>query len=218
MSYYTAVGSKVLYSTTFGPKKTVTGITNTDPAVASSIGHGITNGQMALLLNGWDDANEAVWKAENVAANTLQLGGLDASDTDMYPSGSSSAGSLQVVTDWQEIGQILEINPNGGGVRNITVSPLARRNAFNLPAGFEAAGMDLVLGYDPARVDQKNMEKLSRKLGAKIAFQIILPGGAKIFAYGTMSKSGIPQIASQDVIKVNLSINFNGMVTSYVDE
>ena len=120
-------------------------------------------------------------------------------------------------SDWQEIGQVLEVSNTGGGRRDITVSPLARRNSIVLPAGFEASGIDFTLGYDPSRVDQKAMDKISRRLSQRVAFKFVLPGGAKLYAYGFMQKSGVPQLSSQDVIKVNLSCSFLGMVSTYVD-
>lgn len=215
--YLTAVGSKFFYSTTFGPKKTVSSISNADPAVATAAAHGFANNQELLLLNGWEDAAESIWRAQDVDAGTLELEDLDTSDTEWFPTGSASAGSLQLVSDWQEIGQVLEVSNTGGGRRDITVSPLARRSSIVLPAGFEASGIDFTLGYDPSRVDQKAMDKISRRLSQRVAFKFILPGGAKLYAYGFMQKSGVPQLSSQDVIKVNLSCSFLGMVSTYVD-
>lgn len=215
--YLTAVGSKFFYSTTFGPKKTVSSVSNADPAVATSAAHGFANGQELLLLNGWEDASESIWRAQDITPGTLELEDLDTSDTEWFPSGTASEGSLQLVSDWQEIGQVLEVSNTGGGRRDITVSPLARRNSIVLPAGFEASGIDFVLGYDPSRVDQKAMDKISRRLSHRVAFKFVLPGGAKLYSYGYMQKSGVPQLASQDVIKVNLSCSFLGMVSTYVD-
>lgn len=215
--YLTAVGSKFFYSTTFGAKKTVSSISNTDPAVATAAAHGFSNGQELLLLNGWEDAAESIWRAQDVDAGTLKLEDLDTSDTEWFPSGTASAGSLQLVSDWQEIGQVLDVASTGGGRRDITVSPLARRNSIVLPAGFEASGIDFTLGFDPSRVDQKAMDKISRRLSQRVAFKFVLPGGAKLYAYGFLQKSGIPQMASQDVMKVNVSCSFLGMVSTYVD-
>lgn len=217
MAYLTAVGSKFLYSTTFGTKKTVTGISNADPAVAQSTAHSIPNGGEMLLINGWEDASDSIWRAQNVSTDTIELEDLDTTDTEWFPSGTASAGSLQLVTDWQEIGQVLEVSNTGGGRRDITVSPISRRNSIVLPAGFEASGIDFTLGFDPSRIDQKAMDKISRRLSQRVAFKFIIPGGAKLYAYGFLQKSGVPQIASQDVMKVNVSCSFLGMVSTYVD-
>ena len=215
--YLTAVGSKFFYSTSFGLKKTVDSVTNADPAVATSTAHGFANGKELLLINGWEDASESIWRAASVAANTVTLEDLDTSDTEWFPSGTASSGTLQEVSNWQEIGQVLDVASTGGGRRDITVSPLARRNSIVLPAGFEASGIDFTLGFDPSRVDQKAMDKISRRLSQRVAFKFVLPGGAKLYAYGFLQKSGLPQMASQDVMKVNVSCSFLGMVSTYVD-
>lgn len=217
MSYFSAVGSKFFFSTTFGPKKTVSSISNADPAVAQSTAHGFGNGAELLLMNGWEDANESIWRAQDVDTDTLELEDLDTSDTEWFPTGQASSGSLQLVTDWLEIGQVLEVNNTGGGRRDITINPIGRRNAIVMPAGFEASGIDFVLGFDPQRVDQKLMAKISRRLSQRVAFKFLVPGGAKLYAYGFLQMSGVPTIASQDALKVSVSCSFMGMVSTYFD-
>lgn len=217
MAYYTAVGAKVQYSTTFGTPKTVTGISNAAQAVAQATAHGFSNGDELLLLNGWEDAGEAIWRAADVATNSLELEGLDSSDSDWFPSGSASAGTLQLVSDWKDIGQILEINNTGGGRRDITVTPISRRNPIQIPIGFEASGIDFVLGWDPERSEQQDLDKISRRLSQKVALRFLLSGGAKLYAYGYISKTPIPQIGAGDVLRAQVSCSFLGMVSTYVD-
>jgi hypothetical protein len=43
MAYYYPEGSKVYYSTTFAVAKTVSAVTNANPAVATSTSHGYTD-------------------------------------------------------------------------------------------------------------------------------------------------------------------------------
>lgn len=217
MAYYTAVGAKVQYSTTFATAKTVTSISNASTAVATATAHGYADGDELLLVNGWEDASEAIWRADDVATNALDLAGLDSSDTKWFPTGTASAGTLQKVSDWQEIGQILEVNNTGGGRRDITVNPINRRNGILIPIGFEPSGIDFVLGWDPTRGDQQALDAISRRLSQKLAFRFLLDGGATMYAYGQLSKSPIPQMSSSDVLKSNVSINFLGLVTTYVD-
>lgn len=217
MAYYTAVGAKVQYSTTFGTAKTVTSISNATTAVASATAHGFSDGDELLLINGWEDASDAIWRADDVATNALDLEGLDSSDSDWFPAGAASAGTLQKVSSWVDIGQILEVNNTGGGRRDITINPLSRRNGLLIPIGFEASGIDFTLGWDPAKTDQQDLDKISRRLSQKVAFRFLLAGGAKLYAYGQLSKSAIPLMASGDVMKTNISINFLGMVSTYVD-
>lgn len=218
MAYLTAVGSKFFYSTDFGPKVNVTNITNAEPAVATTaVPHGYADGDELLLINGWEDSSDSIWRAQDAGASLLDLEDLDSSDTEWFPSGTASQGTLQKVSNWQEIGQVLEVSNTGGGRRDITVNPLSRRNGIVLPTGFEASGIDFTLGYDPSRIDQRNMDKISRRLSQRVAFKFVLPGGAKVYGYGFLQKSGMPQLSSGDVMKISVSCSFLGMVSTYVD-
>jgi len=50
MAYHFPAGTKAYYSTTFAGAKTVTGITNASPAVATSVAHGYTDGDPLLFF------------------------------------------------------------------------------------------------------------------------------------------------------------------------
>ena len=214
MSYLLAEGSKFLFSSTFGAAVPVTAITNADPAVATATAHGFLNGDELLFKSGWEDANDAVWKAASVAANTLNVSGLDATDTQWYSPGSGT-GTLQKVSNWIEIGQVLDIQPSGGGAKNVDIAPLSKRNALKMPAGFEASGMDLTLGYDPAQVSQIALNKISRNLSSKVAFKFLLAGGQTGYGYGNAQLAQIPNIAKGSAVSVKLTLSFLGLFVGY---
>jgi len=60
MAYFLPEGSKIFISTGFASAKTVTGITNADPAVATSVAHGYVDNDELLLTSGWEDADSSV--------------------------------------------------------------------------------------------------------------------------------------------------------------
>jgi len=147
MAYYYPEGSKVYYSTTFAGAKTVSAVTNANPAVATSTSHGYTDLDPVLFNTGWEDANNTIWEVDQQSADTFQLEGLDSSSTTYYPAGTGT-GTTQLVSAWTEIPQILDISSTGGGPKYGTVSPLGRRNDIKTPIGFEAMSIDMGLGYD----------------------------------------------------------------------
>ena len=124
MAYFTAVGAKFQFSTTFAPAVAITSTTNADPAVATTAApHNLVEGDIfAALFNGWEDANESVYRAgDGTTGSSLVIDGIDATDPVWFPSGTASAGSVRKVTDWIDIGQVLDFQQSGGGVENITV-------------------------------------------------------------------------------------------------
>lgn len=214
MSYLIAEGSKFLFSKTFGTVVNVTGVTNADPAVATATAHGFANGDELLFNSGWEDANDAVWKAAAVTANTLNVDGLDATDTQWFSPGTG-AGTLRKITNWVEIGQVLDVQPSGGGVKSIDIAPLSKRNSIKMPTGFESSGIDLTLGYDPSLLSQIQLSKISRSLGQKVAFKFLLSGGQTGYGYGNAQLSQMPAISKGAAVTVKLSLSFLGLFVGY---
>lgn len=214
VSYLLPEGSKFLFSSTFAAPVNVTNVTNEDPATLTATGHGFSNNDELLFLSGWEDANDAVWKATAVSANTLDLSGLDATDTQWFPPGTGT-GAVRKVSNWIEIGQVLDSQPSGGGARTVEISPLAKRNSIKMPAGFEASGLDLVLGYDPGLPSQITLNKISRNLNQKVAFKFLLAGGQTVYGYGNAQLAQMPNIAKGSAISVRLSLSFMGLVVGY---
>lgn len=216
---FTAIGSKVMISTTFSAPKNVTGITNADPAVATSPAHGFSADDEVLMYNGWDDVTDSVFKVGDAPlADSFKLADLDTSDTEWYPAGTAAAGTAKKVTDWFEIGNITNLTSEGGGARTIDVRIMSRRNAISLPAGFESSKINLELAFDPKRVDQRNLDKISRKLSQRVAIKILVPGGATIYGYGFIQKGAMPTFNLDDILKVSASMSILGTLMVYVDD
>ena len=95
---------------------------------------------------------------------------------------------------------------------------MSRRNAISLPAGFESSKISLELAFDPKRVDQKNLEKISRKLSQRCGIKIIVPGGATIYGYGFVQKNAMPKFNLDDILKVDASMSILGSLSVYVDD
>jgi len=213
MAYYFPEGTKVYYSVTFAAAKTITGVTNASPAVATSTSHGYTDLDPVLLLSGWEDANNTVWEVDQQTADTFNITGLDSTSTTYYPAGSGT-GTAQKVSTWVEVPQILTINSNGGGTKYGTVSPLATRNDIKTPIGFEASSIDLELGYDPANAVQVAMAGITRAF-TKVALKLVVPGGGRIYGYGNLMLSEVPKLSKGNAITKPASISFDGRMVSY---
>ena len=213
MAYYFPEGTKVYYSVTFAAAKTITGVTNASPAVATSTSHGYTDLDPVLLLSGWEDANNTVWEVDEQTADTFNITGLDSTSTTYYPAGSGT-GTAQKVSTWVEVPQILTINSNGGGTKYGTVSPLATRNDIKTPIGFEASSIDLELGYDPANAVQVAMAGITRAF-TKVALKLVVPGGGRIYGYGNLMLSEVPKLSKGNAITKPASISFDGRMVGY---
>lgn len=213
MSYYFPEGSKFYFSSTFAAAKTVSGVSNANPALATSTSHGYSDGDIVLFESGWEDATDSVFKVDQQSADTFQLLGLNSTDTDFYPAGAGT-GTTKAVSSWTEIPQILSVSASGGDARFTTVDLLAKRNSLSIPTGFNAMSVTLQLAHDPGNANYATMLDLSRTL-SPVAFKVVMSGGAVGYAYGYLSVSEMPSMTRNQVNSVNAAISFLGRFITY---
>lgn len=213
MSYYFPEGSKFYFSNTLAAAKTITALSNANPAVATSVAHGYVDGDEVLLTSGWEDATDSVLKVDQLTADTFELEGLNSVDLNFFPAGSGT-GDAKKISNWVEIPQVLGISTQGGDARFTTISPLAKRNDINVPTGFNAMSINVTLGHDPANANYQTMLDISRTL-SKVAFKMVLSGGAVAYGYGYMSVSEAPQLNRNQANQVNAAITLLGRFISY---
>jgi len=213
MAYYFAEGTAIQFSNTLASAKTVSAATNANPCVCTATAHGYTTGDEVLFTSGWEDATDSVYKVTVTDANTFSLQGLDTSNTS-YFAASSGTGTTQKLSGWTAIPQVLSISTSGGDARFTTVTPLAKRNATNIPTGFNATSMTLSLAHDAAQAGFITMLGISRAL-SKVAVRMVISGGAYTYGYGYMSVSEAPKLNVNQVNTVDCAITVLGRTMSY---
>ena len=126
MAYFFPEGSSQQFSQTFASAKTITALTNANPAVATSTAHGYVTGDEVLITSGWEDATDSVYKIEVVDANSFNILCLDTSNTGFFPVGTGT-GTAQKISGWASIPQVLTISGSGGDARFTDVQLLAKQ-------------------------------------------------------------------------------------------
>lgn len=213
MAYYFPEGSSQQFSNTFASAKTITVATNANPCVMTATAHGYATNDEILLTSGWEDATDTVYKVTMIDANSFSVQGLDTTNTSFYPVGAG-IGSAQKISGWTAIPQVLTINTSGGDARFTTVNPLAKRNAVNIPTGFNATSITLSLAHDAAQAGYIAMLGISRAL-SKVAFKQVIGGGAVTYGYGYMSVSEAPKLNVNQVNTVDAALTILGRSISY---
>jgi hypothetical protein len=214
VAYQFPEGSRFQFSTTFATAKTISAMTNANPTVCTSTAHGYADGDEILLTSGWEDATDTVWRADQLTADTFSLLGLDTTSTSFYPAGSGANSSAQRITGWTDIPQVLTIATSGGDARFTTISPLAKRNAINVPTGFNPTTITLTLGHDPSLPAYATMLNISRAL-SKVAFKMVISGGGTTYGFGYMSVSEAPSLNVNQANTVQAAITLLGRSISY---
>lgn len=213
MAYSLPEGSSQQFSNTLAAAKTITAITNANPAVATCTAHGYTTGDEIMLSSGWEDATDSVYKIESVDSNSFKILGLDSTNTSFFPAGSGG-GSAQKLSAWTAIPQVLTISASGGDARFTDVNPLAKRNGIRIPTGFNATSVTLSLGFDATTPAYKTMVGISRSL-SKVAFKQVLSGGSVQYGWGYLTVSEFPKLNNNAVNTVDAALTFLGRTMSY---
>ena len=91
--------------------KSITAITQANPAVATSASHGFSNGDRVFIssVSGMTQVNNIEFTVANVTANTFELSGIDSTGYDAYTSGGD-VGKIVEVTTTYTTAQVFEIN------------------------------------------------------------------------------------------------------------
>lgn len=213
MALFFPEGSSQQFSQTFASAKTITAVTNANPAVATSTAHGFVTGDEILLTTAWEDATDTVYKVETVDANSFKILGLNTVDTNFYPVGTG-AGTAQKLSAWTAIPQVLTISGSGGDARFTDVQLLAKRNAIKVPTGFNATTVTLSLAHDSSQAAYITMVDISRSL-RKVGFKQVISGGAVTYGYGYLSVSEMPKLNSNSVNTVDAAMALLGRSISY---
>ncbi len=213
MALYFPEGSAQTFSQTFAAAKTITALSNANPAVATSVAHGYATGDEILLTSGYEDATDSVYKITVLTADTFSIDGLDTTNTGFFPVGTG-AGTAQKITGWTTIPQVLTISGSGGDARFTDVQLLAKRNSLRIPTGFNATSITMSLAHDAANANYKTMLGISRNL-SKVAFKQVISGGAVTYGYGYLSVSEMPALNSNQVNTVQAAMTVIGRSISY---
>ncbi len=212
MAFNFPEGSRFQFSSTFAGAKTITALSNANPAVATCTSHGYSTNDEILLSSGWEDATDTIYKVTSIDANSFSIQGLDTSSTSLFPAGTG-IGSAYEVSAFADIPQVLTISSSGGDARYTDVQLLASRNAIKIPTGFNATTTTLTLAHDTTQAAYITMIGLSR-VSTKVAFKVIGTGGTE-YGYGYMSVSEVPTRTANQVNAVSVAISYLGRTITY---
>jgi hypothetical protein len=213
MAYFFPEGSAIYFSQTFASEKTISVLTNANPAVATSTSHGYTDGDEILLTSGWEDATDSVYVVDVSDANTFAITGLNATNTNFYPSGAGT-GTAEKISSWVSIPQILTVNSSGGDPRYTTISQLSKRNSQNIPTGFNATNLTFGIGWDPSNANFQTMQDVA-KSHTMVAVKMVVGGGGTVYGYGYLDLSEVPSMSQNQVLTVQCAISIQGRMVGY---
>lgn len=164
--------------------KTITGITQANPAVVTSAAHGYSNGDLALIerVNGMVEVNGRYHAVSNATANTYELSGEDSTLYAAYTSGGTARKALAPLRP--DFGYAYRYDLPSDYLREI--------EAPDTHAPWKVVGSEVhsddgpvvPMRYiyrvtDPARFDALLAQLLAAQLALDIAERLVSPSDAK---------------------------------------
>lgn len=213
MAVATPIGAAFYISQTFASAKTLTIVSNANPALATSTSHGYSDNDEVVFFSGWDLANNTVVRVDQQSADTFLLTGLNTTSTDTYASGSG-IGTTQKISSWIQIPQILSVSTSGGTPRYVDYRFVSAQQGQKLPDGFEASTITFDIGFDPSLSNWDTLLDISQT-NTLVAYKYVRGDGAATYGYGYFNMAEQAQIASGAVDKVQATFAAQGRLISY---
>lgn len=214
MSFTLPNGSVFAIAQSYGATSTVSAVTNATSMVATlGSGHSVIVGDYVEFTSGWGRVNNKILKATAVSTNDVTFGGIDTSSTSIYPAGAG-IGSVREITNWTNIGQVMESSSQGGDQQFVDFQLLADDTMRSIPTVKNAARITLKVADDPSQAGYilalaATDDRLVR------AVRATLPSGALIFYNAYISASRIPTFSVNNLMTVDITLSLVADPTRY---
>lgn len=212
MAYSSPVGTAYYISETFASAKTISAVTNANPAAATSTAHGYSDNDEVVFFSGWERANNGIYKVNQTATDNFEFLGLNSTSTTLFSAGSGT-GTTQKLSSWIELPQILTINTQGGDPRYFDVRPIKLLQGLKLPDGFNPASISWEFGWDPSLANWATLLNISRS-NTLVGYKAV-KGTAATYGYGyfAMSEQANQQPGRED--RGTFTFSAQGPLISY---
>lgn len=191
-------GALVHIAAAYGAWKTMSALSNADPAVATlEASHGVAEGDIIEVDSGWSRLGDKIVRAGTVSTNDVELEGIDTSSTSIYAAGSGT-GRVREITSWTQLDQILNSSSQGGEQQFLEYQFLESDGQRRIPTTKSAFGFTLLVADDMTKAGQilcqeANDDRLQR------AIRITFPSGKKTF-YNAYISIGMESLTVNEII------------------
>lgn len=198
-----------------GTATDITAATNAAPGVFSSVGHGLSDGDIVLIrASGMIEVNERVFVIVNKATDTFQLKnaatgsvGIDTTNFGVF-----SSGTFEELTLGTTIPGVSSYNAQGGEIKFLDTTTVSDTRDKQIVSGVTAMSYGLTIQWDPSDTAQAAMLAAFETSQSR-GFRIRWPNGRYMLFYGSVGFSGMPGGDNQGIVTTQAAISMNGAPT-----
>jgi len=185
-------GSTFGVQTGFGAQKTITAISQADPAVVAIAAHGYALGTVGEIssVQGMTEINDSLYVVDNPNSGDFELAKTDTTGYTAFVTGSPANGIFKPVT-FSSFCELTGANQQDAAANQIEVSTICS-TAKEFEQGLSDSG-SLTLDYNYAGLEtvQAALEA-AKESGDEVAFKITFPGnGGYLIMIGTVQQTGV---------------------------
>jgi hypothetical protein len=207
-------GTTFYVASAFGTAQTVSAATNATECVLTSTAHTLANGDLVLTSLGWGRIDKRLFRVKSVAANTFTLEGCDTTNTTFFPNGTTT-GSVQKVSTWQQVTQVLTANGSGGDPKNVEYKYYESDVAFSINDGFSATVYNLAVDADSIGTAGYSSLKTLTDTQTLTGLKMVMRSGSIVLYPGTAALNENVSLQDGQVNRVACTFNCQGRITRY---
>lgn len=214
MAAVVADGTIVAYASTYGSVKTMSAVTNVNPAVATlEASHGVVVNDIMEMSSGWPGLDDKILRASVVATNDVTLEGFDASSTTKYPA-ASGTGTVREITAWTNLSQILTMTVEGGDPQYFDYQYLNELQKRRIPLAKAPITLLLELADDITLAQQAAIRAIE-DAGVPVAMKLTLPNSAKVYMNGYWTMANLPKMQTGQINARTIGFAMTSLPTEY---
>lgn len=184
------INCKVEVALTFAAAKLFTGVSKAYPPVATLTAHGIVNGEAGFwtIGSGMVELDQQAVLANNIAANTIEMPGLDSTNWSTFV--SAAGNFLTMAATWATIAEAAGYQVGGGAGAQLNDTRLTDTKTRNISGLL--APQDITIDVRNAVVSTAGMQFIERKAMNNEPVLVKISQGSQVLrvAYGTPSLPG----------------------------
>jgi len=198
-------GSIVAIASGMGAAVAITAASNAAECVVTAAGHGLVVGDFARITSGWSRLTDKVVRVGAVASNDVTLEDYDTTDTDVYPAGSGT-GTIEKVTGWTQLSQILQSSSNGGEQQFLEYQFLEADAQKRIPTFKNAAGLTFSVADDPS-LPGYQLAAVANDDRAARPVRVTLANGSKILYNCYISLNKTPTLTVNELMACEVTMS-----------
>lgn len=196
--------------TAAGSPQVVSSISEADPGVVTYVGADPANGDIIVFnVAGMTEVHTRAFAVEglNAGANTFTI-----ENTTGYHTFVS--GSFQPITMGATMTNVQDVSASGGEPEFADITTVHDQVRRRVPTVVSPFSIQFGCLFDPTNAAMRELKLASSTLTTRV-IRITFADGSYMVGNAYVSAAGVPTGSAQDVVKTNVSFEFQGLPTVY---